>query len=104
MTGGVEAMLSENAKEGEPPPIVRLCRGEGVKLVAERLRRIVASIAVGDDPDLEIAPAMGVLLAVSMELIIRLRRYQEYPFKLCLLSTKWFPREPGNFHNFLTAP
>ena len=79
LTGGVEAMLSENPKEGEPPPIVRLCRNEGVMLVQARLRRIVSSMAVGDDPDLDIVAAMGVLLAVAMELIIRLRRYKEYP-------------------------
>ena len=37
--------------------------------------------------------ATGVLLAVSMELSIRMRRFQEYPFALCLLSNKYFPAE-----------
>ena len=73
-------MLSRNPKEGEPPPLVRLCKDEAVVMVQNRLRDIVANIAAGCDPDLEIGPAMGVLLAVAMELIIRLRRYKEYPF------------------------
>ena len=61
LTGGVEAMLSENPKEGEPPPLVRLCKNEAVMMVEHRLRRIVGSIAAGHDPDLDIGAAMGLL-------------------------------------------
>ena len=61
LTGGVEAMLSENPKEGEPPPLVRLCKNEAARMLEARLRGIVASIAAGHDPDHDIGAAMGEL-------------------------------------------
>ena len=82
LTGGVEALLSEEPAEGKPPPAVRLCNKAAVNIVHDRLRRIMGSIAAGDDPELDIGGATGTLVATSMELILRLRRYTEYPFAL----------------------
>ena len=105
LTGGVEALLSEVPKEGQTPPAVRLCCNAAVLLVHERLWRIVGSMAAGDDPELDIGATVGVLLAVSMELIIRMRRFQEYPFALCRLSKKHFPVEQiTHIHSFLNTP
>ena len=105
LTAGVEALVSEVPKEGQPPPIVRLCKNAAVNIAEDRLRRIVGSMATSDDPDLDIGAATGVLLAVSMELIIRMRRFKEYPFALCLLSNKYFPvEETTHIHLFLHTP
>ena len=84
---------------------MRLCKNAAVKIVQHRLRRIAGSMAAGDDLDLDIGAARGVLLAVSMELVIRMRRFQEYPFALCRLSKKHFPVEKiTHIHSFLNTP
>ena len=94
LTGGVEALLSEVApKKDQPPLVVRLCNNAAVDVVQGRMRMIACSIAAGDDPDLDIGPATGILVATSMELILRMVRFKDYPFALCRLSNKYFPAD-----------
>ena len=117
LTGGIEAVVSEVPKiredkygdeapdADEPPPLVRLCHGEAEDIINARLQRIIASMAAGDDPRIEVGATTGVILAVSMELILRMRRYQEYPFKLCLLSKTHCPdKHLTHINEFLNLP
>ena len=105
LTGGLEAILSELPTEGRIPPVVRLCKGEATELVNVRIRMLFKSIAASDDPDLDVGEATGVLLAVSMELVVRMRRFSEYPIAVIRMSKTWF-RDEGctavdNVHAFL---
>ena len=93
LTAGIEALVSEVPKEGRDPLIVRLNKNAAVNIVQKRLRRIVASMAAGDDPDLDVGAAAGVLFAVAMELILRMQRFKQYPLALCRLSKSHFPTE-----------
>ena len=104
-TGGVEALVSTNPVPNEEPPIVRLCNGEADTIIRSRFRRILASIAALDDPDLDVGAATGVLLAVVMELTVRMRRFQEYPAALCRMSKRWYPESvaAGNALAFLAT-
>ena len=66
---------------------------------------ISSNIAASGDPSLNVGEATGVLLAVSMELVIRMRRFSEYPIAVIRMSKTWF-REEGctavdNVHAFL---
>ena len=89
----------------EPTPIVRLCNDAAVDIINARLQRIMASMAAGDDPWIDVGATTGVILAVSMELIIRMRRFQEYPFKLCLLSKTHCPEKHlTHINEFLHLP
>ena len=103
LTGGVEALLSETLQqEDQSPLVVRLCKNAAVTVVQGRMRSIACSIAAYDDPDLDIGPATGTLVATSMELILRLARFKGYPFALCLMSNKYFPVEKlKHIHVFL---
>lgn len=84
--------------------MVRLCRGETATLVKERLQRIIRNIAAPDDPALDIGAATGVVLAVSMELVVRMRRFAGYPAALCRMSKRWFPATAvANVHEFLST-
>ena len=104
LTAGIEALVSEVPKEGRDPLIVRLNKNAAVNLVQKRLRRIVASMAAGDDPDLDVGAAAGVLFAVAMELILRMERFKQYPLALCRLSKVHFPTEKmKHIHDFLHA-
>ena len=49
--------------------------------------------------------ATGVLLAVVMELTVRMRRFQEYPAVLCRMSKRWYPESvaAGNALAFLNT-
>ena len=95
-------MASEVAAEGKTPPMVRLCKGEAIGLVEDRLRMILSSIAASDDPELEVGGATSNLLATSLELVVRFRQYSDYPAALCLMSRRWFPHGvPFNQHSFL---
>lgn len=108
LTSGVETMVSEVPKDRhdryEPPPIVRLCNDAAVDIVHARLRKIMASMAAGDDQALDVGATTNVILAVSMELIIRMRRFQEYPFALCLLSKKTLSRQTPHTHQRVSPP
>ena len=71
LTGGIEAVVSEVPKDREdkygdeapdayePPPLVRLCHGEAEDIINARLQRIIASMAAGDDPQLDVGAAPG---------------------------------------------
>ena len=105
LTGGLEAILSEVPAEGRIPPVVRLPKGEATELVNVRMHMLFKSIAASDDPDLDVGEATGVLLAVSMELVVRMRRFSEYPIAVIRMSKTWF-RDEGctavdNVHAFL---
>ena len=82
-------------------PLCDFCNDAAVDIIHARLWRIMASMAAGDDPDLDVGATTGVILAVPMELIIRMRRFQEYPFALCLLSNK---KCPGKHHTHQRVP
>ena len=109
MTGGVEALVSrlpaEDCTVATPPPVVRICRGEADTIVQVRLQRIIGCIAASDDPDLDVMPATGVMLATAMELIVRLRKFRGYPAALCKMSKKYFwavcPTHTTSIHAFL---
>ena len=64
-------MANEIAAESKTPPMVRLCKGEAIGLVEDRLRMILSSIAASDDPELEVGGATSNLLATSLELVVR---------------------------------
>ena len=106
LTGGVEAMVSQVPKTGQPPPMMRLCKNGAKELVDSRRRKIPCSMAASDDPSLDIGAATAPLLATAMELVIRMRQLTGYPSALCRLSRKWFPNGiMGNVHASLaTAP
>ena len=115
LTGGVEAMVSKKPQPAtagaasEPPPMVQLCKGEATLLIENRLQSMLEAMAASDDPLLAVGPASSSLLAVAMELVVRLRQYSDYPAALCRMSKRWFPRreETGdggavsNVHAFL---
>ena len=105
LTGGVEAMVSEVPAPGKPPPLVRLCNNEATKLVEARLRTLLGSMAASD-PSLDVGAASSSLLAVAVELELRMRQFSEYPALLCRMSKKWFPCGAlSSVHAFLcTSP
>ncbi len=105
MTGGVEALVSTNHKPGTVPPIVRLRKGEADAIIKDRLQRIIRSIAASDDPLLAVAPAVNTLMAVSMELTVRMKQFQGYPAIRCRMSKRYFPgcAAAGNVHTFLVT-
>ena len=104
LTGGVEAMISEVPVEGKPPPLVRLCRNEATLLVEDRLRKILSGMAASSDPVLDVGAAASSLVAVAMELAIRMRQFAAYPAALCRMSKKWFPYGVlSNVHSFLAT-
>lgn len=87
-----------------PPLVVRLCNNAAVQVVHDRMRNIARSLAAYDDPELDIGPATGTLVATSMELILRLARFKDYPFALCLMSNIYLPVEKlNNIRAFLNV-
>ena len=98
LTGKVEAMVSTSPAANKPPPMVLLCRGDAARLVKDQHQKILRSIASSDDPTLNIEAATGVLLAVAMELIIRLAKLAGYPAALCKMSKRWFPDREAALH------
>ena len=44
-------------------------------------------------------------MAVSMEIIVRMKQFLGYPTALCLMSKRWFPAgaAAGNVHRFLAT-
>ena len=93
LTGGVEALVSEVPKPGQPPPMVRLCQHAATHIVEDRLQRVLGCMADSDDPSLDIGAATNTLLALSMELVIRMRLFTGYPAALCRMSEKWFGKD-----------
>ena len=58
-------------------------------------------VCVRRDPDLELGPAATVLLATSIDLVLRLNKYKQYPFAMCFLCQRWFPAALRNIADFL---
>ena len=83
LTGGMEAVTSAKAKEGEPPKIVSLVKGDAHELVQKRLRRLFG--VMHKDPLLELGPATSNLLATTADLILRFNYLLRYPFILSSL-------------------
>ncbi len=93
LTGGVEAFMATKP-EGDPP-VVALVNGDAHNLVVARLSRLMGALPL--DPQLDLAPATGGLLACAADLILRLDGYKRYPFLICRLCRTWHP------HTFLRA-
>ena len=89
LSGGVEALTASIPREGEEPVIVALVKGAAHDIVNSRLRRLFR--AMPRDSELQLGPAVGVLLATAADLIVRFKVFRRYPFKLCQLSRRWFP-------------
>ena len=91
LTGGLEAFTAAKPKqEGEgPPPVVAFLKGEAHALVEERLQRLFGLMS--NDPLLQTGPAIGNLLGVAADLLLRFNTLLEYPFKLCRMCKRWFP-------------
>ena len=89
LTGVVEALTSSKPKEGEPPLAVALARGDGHRLVTDRMQYLFTHIQ--HDPVLEIGPAVTALLATAADLVLRLNTYLQWPFKIGFMCKKWFP-------------
>ena len=87
LTGGVDGVMA--TKEGDRPSAVKLCNFEVHELVEQRLARLLGTLCL--DPELELSPATGGLLACAADLLLRLESLNQYPLKLCLLCRKWFP-------------
>ena len=85
-------MVSTNPVPKQEPPIVRLCKGEADKIIHGRFQRIIGSIAASDDPTLDVGAATGILLAVSIELTVRMRQFKGYPAALCRMNKRWSSR------------
>ena len=74
---------------GEVPAVVGLARGEVHAIVVQRLQRIISALHL--DPHLDLASAMGVLMACASDLLLRLDIYVRFPFLLCLMCREWEP-------------
>ena len=84
--------MSKNPKVGDETvttAVVDVVNGEVHKLVAQRLGRVLGEMH--QDPKLEHGAATGNLLAVAMDLKLRLDQYRLYPFLLCRMCRRWFP-------------
>ena len=81
--------MSATPQDGDAPTIVRLNRLEGIDLVNDRLHTILENMHC--DPVLDAGAATGALVGTIADLILRLRVYLRYPYKLCTMCRKWFP-------------
>ena len=89
LTGGLEALTAAKPKEGQPPKVVTLATDVATDLITYRLCRLFH--AMPDGPLLEIGPATSNLLATAVDLMLRFKKLQQYPFRLCRLCRRWFP-------------
>ena len=89
LTGGLEAMTASNDKEGAPPKIVAMVKGEARKLIVYRLQRLFG--VLHKDPLLEVGPAVANILGTAADLLLRFNHFLRYPFILCRLCRAWFP-------------
>ena len=90
LTGGVEGFMARKSR-GDVPAVVALVKGEVHQIVIQRLQRIIGALHL--DPHLDLAAALGVLLACASDLLLRLDTYRRFPFKLCLMCRVWSQRQ-----------
>ena len=89
LTSAMEAFMSTDPKEGDPPIVVAIQQGQAHDLLNHRLQDLLE--VVHNDPDLNLAAATGALLATAANVIARLNEYKKYPYKFVIMCRKWFP-------------
>ena len=103
LTSFVEAFMSRNPKEGEPPILVSIHQ----KKAHEELRRLLRHLltVMHQDPDLNLEAATGALFATAIDLIARLDQYLKFPYKFVTMCRRWFPNSCRiAIGDFLAAP
>ncbi len=70
------------------PPFYPNVRCKSDQLRA-RLRHLLG--AIGNDVDLDLGAAVGVLAGTASDLLARLDVFTIYPIAVCRLSRRWFP-------------
>ena len=90
LSSAVEAVTATTRCRAEEEPVmVKLVKGGAQDVVVSRLRRIIGAMHL--DPGLDLGPAICVLLATAVDLVVRFNMYLEYPFRLARLCRVWFP-------------
>jgi len=84
LTGGVESMMATK----NVPSVVRIVNGEAHGSISDRLGHLLG--VMHRDPNLELGPATGGLLATACEITLRLNEYLKYPFLLCRMCRLWY--------------
>ena len=90
LSSAVEAVTATTRCRAEEEPVmVKLVKGGAQDVVVSRLRRIIGAMHL--DLGLDLGPAICVLLATAVDLVVRFNVYLEYPFRLARLCRVWFP-------------
>ena len=66
---------------------MRFARGEGRRAVNSGVAEALGSLHL--DPDLDKVSAITAVLGTGVDLLLRLRRYELYPFKMSLMCSAW---------------
>ena len=70
------------------PLAVQLYQGEVGELAARRREAIMTNLSC--DGELNVVGALGVVLGAEVELHLRFKRYNDFPFAFCKLCHRWF--------------
>ena len=87
LTGAIHDMAAATLEKGKPPMLVRFARGEGRRAVNSGVAEVLGSLHL--DPDLDKVSAITAVLGTGVDLLLRLRRYELYPFKMSLMCSAW---------------
>ena len=81
--------------------LARFARGEGRRAVNSGVAEILGSLHL--DPDLNKVAATTAVLGIGVDLLLRLRRYELYPFKMSLMCSAWNEHHAMACLEFLSA-
>ena len=101
LTGAVHDMAAATVDKGKAPMLVRFARGEGRQAVNSGVAEILGSLHL--DPDLDNVSATTAVLGTGVDLLLRLRRYELYPFKMSLMCSAWNEHHGTACLEFLNA-
>ena len=94
----MQAFMSADPKEGDPPIVVAIHKGKAHALLGNRLQHLLEVMHC--DPDLNLVAATGALLATATDALARLNEYLKYPHKFATMCRKWFPATHGHATTF----
>jgi hypothetical protein len=87
LTGAIHDMAAATVDKGKPPMLVRFARGEGRVAIDSGVVEILGSLHL--DSELDKVAATTAVLGTGVGLLLRLRRYELYPFKISLMCSAW---------------
>ena len=101
LTGAIHDMAAATVDKGKPPMLVRFAQGEGRKAIDSGAVEILGSLHL--DPELDKVATTTAVLGTGVDLLLRLRRYELYPFKMSLMCGSWNPHNGNACLEFLHA-